>query len=131
MIEVRQASKVFYRGTQPVRALNDVSLTAATESSLAIQGPSGSGKTTLLTLIGTLDKPTSGSIRIAGADPWAMSDRQRSRLRAESIGFVFQSYNLIPQLPAWKNVALPLRYGGVGRRERKRRALAALDEVSG
>jgi putative ABC transport system ATP-binding protein len=80
-------------------------------------------------LIGTLDRPTGGRLELDGVDPWTLSDRKRSRLRATQIGFVFQSYNLIPQLAAWKNVALPLRYGGVGRRERKRRALDALERV--
>jgi len=129
MIEVRQVSKVFYRGAQPICALNDVSLSIAPGSSLAIQGPSGSGKTTLLTLIGTLDEPTSGSVRLDGIDPWTLSDRKRSRMRAERIGFVFQSYNLIPQLAAWKNVALPLRYAGVRHSERKRRAIQALEDI--
>ena len=129
MIEVRGATKTFHRGTQEIHALEDVSFAVEPGETVAIQGPSGSGKTTLLTLIGTLDRMTSGSVELDGIDPWTLSDRGRSRLRARQIGFVFQSYNLIPQLNAWKNVALPLRYGGVGRRERKQRALAALERV--
>ncbi len=129
MIEVQHAVKTFHRGSQEVRALDNVSFTVERAETLAIQGPSGSGKTTLLTLIGTLDEPTSSSVRLDGTDPWTLSDRKRSRIRAEEIGFVFQSYNLIPQLSAWKNVALPLRYAGVARRERKRRAIRALEDV--
>jgi len=129
MIEVRGATKTFHRGTQKIHALEDVSFAVGAGETVAIQGPSGSGKTTLLTLIGTLDRMTSGSVELDGIDPWTLSDRGRSRLRARQIGFVFQSYNLIPQLNAWKNVALPLRYGGIGRRERKQRALAALGRV--
>jgi putative ABC transport system ATP-binding protein len=129
MIEVQHATKVFRRGSQEIQALVDVSFCVKPAETLAIQGPSGSGKTTLLTLIGTLDEPTSGSIRLNGTDPWALSDRKRSKLRAEKVGFVFQSYNLIPHLSAWKNVALPLRYAGVGRRERRQRAISALRGV--
>jgi putative ABC transport system ATP-binding protein len=129
MIEAEHATKIFLRGTQEIHALSDVSFRVEPGETLAIQGPSGSGKTTLLTLIGTLDKPTDGSIHLDGTDPWTLSDRRRSRLRVNEIGFVFQSYNLIPQLSAWKNVALPLRYAGVGRRERRQRALATLSDV--
>jgi putative ABC transport system ATP-binding protein len=129
MIEVEHAVKTFHRGSQEIRALDDVSFAVAPAETLAIQGPSGSGKTTLLTLIGTLDEPTSGCVRLDGTDPWTLSDRKRSRMRAEQIGFVFQSYNLIPQLSAWKNVALPLRYAGARRRERKHRAIQALEDV--
>jgi len=129
MIQVRGATKTFHRGTQEIHALHDVSFTVEAGETVAVQGPSGSGKTTLLTLVGTLDRPTAGSFELDGVDPWTLSDRARSWLRAKRIGFVFQSYNLIPQLTVWKNVALPLRYGGVGRRERKNRALDALERV--
>ncbi|MBU0595804.1 ABC transporter ATP-binding protein [Candidatus Bipolaricaulota bacterium] len=129
MIDVRRATKTFHRGAQEIHALDDVSFAAGPGETIAIQGPSGSGKTTLLTLVGTLDRMTSGTIELDGVDPWMLSDRDRSRLRARQIGFVFQSYNLIPQLNAWKNVTLPLRYGGMRRRERKLRALAALERV--
>ena len=129
MIETQRASKEFRRGSETIRAVEDVSLTVDRGETLAIQGPSGSGKTTLLTLIGTLDEPTSGSIRLNATDPWRLSDRERSKMRARDIGFVFQSFNLIPQLSAWKNVALPLRYAGVSRRERKQKAIDALRAV--
>jgi len=129
MIETRHASRTYYRGSAEIRALDDVSLQVHDGEVVAIRGPSGSGKTTLLSLLGTLDRPTSGTILIDGEDVWSLSDRRRSSLRARNIGFVFQSYNLIPELTAWKNVALPLRYGGVRRAERKKRALAALEAV--
>ncbi len=129
MIEARGASRIYYRGSAEIRALDDVSFQVHDGEVVAIQGPSGSGKTTLLSLLGTLDRPTSGTILIDGEDVWNLSDRRRSFLRARSIGFVFQCYNLIPELTAWKNVALPLRYGGVRRAERKKRAMAALEAV--
>ncbi len=129
MIELRQATRTYMRGSASVHALKPTDLGVHDGEVVAIQGPSGSGKTTLLSLLGTLDRPTSGTILIDGEDVWNLSDRRRSSLRARSIGFVFQSYNLIPELTAWKNVALPLRYGGVRRAERKKRALAALEAV--
>jgi len=129
MIDLVNVSRTFTRGTAPVHALRDTSLQIEDGQVIAIQGPSGSGKTTLLSLLGTLDKPTSGKILIDAVDVWSVPDRKRSFLRAKQIGFVFQGYNLIPELSAWKNVALPLRYGGVRRAERKRRALAALEAV--
>lgn len=98
-------------------------------SSWLSKGPSGSGKTTLLNLVGLLDEPTEGQIVLFGEQVSSLKDRGKSAFRAARIGFVFQSFNLIPHLRAWENVALPLYYLGVRRGERKCRALAVLDKV--
>ena len=129
MLQLNSVSRTFLRGSTEIHALHSATLQVHDGEAVAVQGPSGSGKTTLLSLVGTLDRPTSGTICIDNADVWALSDPKRSRLRARKIGFVFQAFNLIQELPAWKNVALPLRYAGVRYQERKRRALRALAEV--
>jgi putative ABC transport system ATP-binding protein len=92
-------------------------------------GPSGSGKSTLLSILGCLERPTSGTYRLAGEEVAEFDERKAARVRRERIGFVFQAYNLIPRSTALQNVELPLVYGGVGRRERRERALAALEAV--
>ncbi|MBU1050206.1 ABC transporter ATP-binding protein [Candidatus Bipolaricaulota bacterium] len=129
MIQLQDVSRTFFRGSTEIHALRGASLHVRAREVIAIQGPSGSGKTTLLCMVGTLDRPTSGTIIIDGINVWNVSDQKRSYLRARTIGFVFQSYNLIPELPAWKNVALPLRYGGIALGARKRRAIDALAAV--
>ncbi|MCR4392580.1 MAG: ABC transporter ATP-binding protein [Candidatus Acetothermia bacterium] len=129
MIEIRDVSKVYRKGRVEVPALRGVTLRVEEGEFLVIQGPSGSGKTTLLNLIGLLDEPSTGEIRLFGCDVQGLSDRERSRLRGRAIGFVFQSFNLIPHLRAWENVALPLHYAGVRPRERKRKALAVLEKM--
>jgi putative ABC transport system ATP-binding protein len=129
MIHLDEVGKTYSKGRLHVPALARVTFQIAERDFIAIQGPSGSGKSTLLNLIGLLDDPTSGAIRLFGQDVSALGRRERARLRGRAIGFVFQSYNLIPHLSAWLNVALPLRYAGVSRAERRSRALEALAAV--
>ena len=126
MIQVSAVSKVYETPTTAMTALSGVDLKIRQGDFLAIAGPSGSGKSTLLNLLGCLDRPTSGTLTIAGVDTARLSDQQRSRLRNRSIGFVFQMFNLIPELTVLENVELPLIYAGMrrGRRERAQDALA-------
>ncbi|MCZ4120782.1 ABC transporter ATP-binding protein [Streptomyces sp. H39-S7] len=112
-----------------VAALRGVDLTIDDGELLAIVGPSGSGKSTLLHIIGTLDRPSSGSVAIAGHDVAALSDRRLSALRAQHVGFVFQAFHLVPGISAQDNVAEGLLYSGQPRAERRRRAAAALERV--
>jgi putative ABC transport system ATP-binding protein len=112
-----------------VDAVREVSLDICHGESLAVMGPSGSGKSTLMNMIGLLDLPTKGSIRLEGTDVASLSEDQRSNLRARTIGFVFQSYNLLPRHNALENVALPLLYCGVARKEREKRAELSLQTV--
>ncbi|MBJ31718.1 MAG: hypothetical protein CL466_09965 [Acidimicrobiaceae bacterium] len=112
-----------------VRALDDVSLDIRASEYLSIVGPSGSGKSTMLGLLGVLDLPSEGSIRIRGTDVTRLADAERSRLRGEAIGFVFQQFHLIPHLTAVGNVETALLYRGLSARERRGRAMAALEQV--
>jgi putative ABC transport system ATP-binding protein len=128
VLEVAQVSKL-YPGSPPVRALDRVSVAVAAGELAAVVGPSGSGKSTLLHLMGALDKPTSGTVRVAGVDAAAMTDRELSALRAARIGFVFQQFFLAEHQSALGNVADGLLYAGHRRKDRLRLALQALDRV--
>jgi len=128
-VECRDVYKVYHQGTVDVYALRGVSLTAEKGAFLALAGPSGSGKTTLLNLIGGLDVPDSGSISVNGNAYGTMSQSELALLRLHKIGFVFQSFNLIPVLSALENVEYVMLLQGVPEKERRERARHILDEV--
>lgn len=125
IVSTESLTKVYGRADQPIYALNEVSLSVEEGEFLAVMGPSGSGKSTLLYLIGGLDQPTNGRIWLRDAEITALNDDALSRLRRESLGFVFQFFNLVPVLTARENVAMPLILDGVSRPE----ALSRADEV--
>ena len=129
VIALQQVSKVYATGALSVRALNDVSLQIDEGEYVAIMGPSGSGKSTLMHIIGCLDVLTEGSYRLAGEDVSEMDEVDLAQIRNRRIGFVFQQFNLLPSLPAWRNVELPLIYSGVARDVRKAKAVEALRRV--
>jgi putative ABC transport system ATP-binding protein len=129
VIRLQDIQKTYVMGKVPVEALRGVRLEIANGEMVAIMGPSGSGKTTLLNIVGLLDTPSLGSYRLAGDEVARLSDRRRSRLRNKCFGFVFQVYNLLPQLTALENVMIPLIYGGVPKGQRGPRAEAALGAV--
>jgi putative ABC transport system ATP-binding protein len=129
MMEVVDVTKVYQQGQRCVQALRGVSLRVEAGEFVSIMGPSGSGKSTLMHLLGALDTPTSGRALFQGYDLLKLSDRERSLLRRNRIGFVFQFFNLVPTLTAVENVALPLLLGGRPRREARDRALIALERV--
>lgn len=126
MVEVRKLGKTFWRGKERLDVLSDLDLDVGAGSFEALMGPSGSGKTTLLNLIAGLDHPTTGSLRVAGAELNTMSEGKRARWRANTIGFVFQTFNLMPVLTALENVMLPLLLTKLPSSERKKRAQTAL-----
>ena len=127
VIELTNIVKTYKMGDVQVNALRDVSLNVEEGEIVAIMGPSGSGKSTLMNVIGCLDQPTSGNYRLAGEDVSALNDDQLALIRNKHLGFVFQTYNLLPRTTALANVELPLIYGGG--KDRHRRALAALERV--
>ena len=129
LVSVENVSRVFAMDHSGVKALDDVSLRVDSGDFLAISGPSGSGKSTLLNLIGCIDQPTTGRTRIDGTDTSKLSTVQTSQLRREKIGFVFQTFNLIPVFTAAENVEYPLLVQQISARERKTRVAAALESV--
>ncbi|WP_394842655.1 ABC transporter ATP-binding protein [Pendulispora brunnea] len=126
MIKLSAIDKTYYRGDEAVKVLHGLSLDIPTGSFEALMGPSGSGKSTLLNLMAGLDRPSGGSIEIAGQRIDQLSESQLARWRADNVGFIFQSYNLLPVLSAVENVELPLLLTAVPARERRRRAETAL-----
>ena len=129
ILTMKDICKDYPMGKSTVQVLKNVDLQVEEGEYLAIMGPSGSGKTTLMNLIGCLDVPTSGSYELGGRDITKCSDNQLADVRNKEIGFVFQSFNLLPKLSALDNVALPLLYAGVKKSERRERAKAALETV--
>lgn len=129
ILEMKDICKDYPMGKSMLQVLKNVCLEVEEGEYLAIMGPSGSGKTTLMNLIGCLDVPTSGSYLLGGRDITKCSDNQLADVRNKEIGFVFQSFNLLPKLTALDNVALPLLYGGVKKSERRERAREALRTV--
>lgn len=129
LIEAKDLQKLYRMGEETVRALDGVSFAIPRGDYCAIVGPSGSGKSTLMNIIGGLDTPSNGRIVIAGNDIGAMNDDDLAVFRNQTIGFVFQSFNLLPRLSALENVELPMIYGGVLPKERKERAAELLERV--
>ena len=129
IVEVQGVKKVYRQGSVEVPALRGIDLTIQPGEFTAICGPSGSGKTTLLNLIGALDKPTAGTIKLEGQELGSMTRRQLSRLRRDRIGFVFQAYNLMPVLSAYENAEIVMAVQGVDLATRQKRVLELLAEV--
>ena len=129
MLELDHIYKDYLQGRLTVPVLKDVTLHVDRGEYVAIMGPSGSGKTTLMNIIGCLDTPTSGEYTLNGTSLLHHKDKELSAVRNRSIGFVFQSFNLLPRQSAVDNVALPLLYAGVSRKERRERAVSALEKV--
>ncbi|MDR0694323.1 MAG: ABC transporter ATP-binding protein [Prevotellaceae bacterium] len=129
LIRITDLKKIYIVGTQEVRALDGVSLAISRNEYVAIMGPSGSGKSTLMNILGCLDTPTSGNYVLNGTDVSHMNDNALAEVRNKEIGFVFQSFNLLPRYSALDNVGLPLIYAGIPKTERQQRAQNALQNV--
>ena len=129
VIQVEHATKLYKIGEVETRALDSVNLSIEKGEFTALTGPSGSGKTTLLQLIGCLDKPDSGAVKLNGQDVTQLNANQRADLRREEIGFIFQFFALVPVLNAYENVELPLLLSGVSAKERRQRVMTLLDAV--
>ena len=129
VLELADVGKTYRSGLLEVEALRDVTLTIQSGEFVAIVGPSGSGKSTLMHILGCLDVPSEGQFLLAGEDVATLSEDQLAEVRNRRIGFVFQQFNLLAYLTAWRNVELPLVYAGVEPSERRQRALAALERV--
>lgn len=129
MIELTHIQRRFQVGEQSVHALDDVSLTIADGEYVAVMGPSGSGKSTLLNVLGLLDKPDSGSYLLAGTDTTLLNDNEQARVRSARVGFVFQTFHLVPRLTARENIELPMMLANVPAKERHSRAAALIASV--
>lgn len=129
LVEIRKLTKSYTRGDQEVPVLMDITLDIPEGDFIALMGPSGSGKSTLLNLIAGIDKPTSGTLRVAGLDIAELSEAELADWRAQNVGFIFQFYNLMPVLTAFENVELPLMLTDLSRSERKERVKLALSLV--
>ena len=129
ILKLTDICKDYQQGKEPVRVLKNINLTVERGEYLAIMGPSGSGKTTLMNIIGCLDVPTSGTYELDGKDLHNLSDNDLAEIRNKHLGFVFQSFHLMPKMDALENVALPLLYAGVSVKERRERAAEALRSV--
>lgn len=130
LVEIRNVSKIYHLGGEEIRALDDVSLDIDPGEFISIIGPSGSGKSTLMQIVGCLDTPSKGTIKLDGTMIQDASPRQLASIRNRKIGFVFQFFNLLPKLTVLQNVELPMVYGGVAGRERRERAMKALELVN-
>ncbi len=129
VVEMTNVAKTFGEGSSIVRALDGVDVTIDEGEFVAIVGPSGSGKSTMMNLIGCLDRPTSGKVKIAGKDLTKLNDRKLTELRNFAIGFVFQSFFLLPKTDALDNVATPLFYRGIAAREARKKAMEMLTKL--
>lgn len=129
LISIKSLNKTYIMGAEKVEALKTVSLTIEKNEYVALMGPSGSGKSTLMNLLGCLDSPTSGEYWLNGIEVSTMDDGELAEVRNKQIGFVFQTFNLMPRLSALENVALPLVYAGIGREERLAKARRVLESV--
>ncbi len=129
MIEVSGLSKSYKTGNIEVIALREINFKIESGEYISIMGPSGSGKSTLMNILGCIDTPTSGSYRLDGQEVSTLDDEGLATIRNQKVGFVFQTFNLLPRLTALANVELPLVYSGTGRNERRERALKALERV--
>jgi putative ABC transport system ATP-binding protein len=129
LVQIRKLCKVFQRDSFEIQVLEDLDMDIADGEFLALMGPSGSGKTTLLNLIAAVDRPTSGDLLVAGENTFVLSDGEAARWRNEHIGYIFQTFNLIPVLTAFENVELPLLLSGLSRKERQEHVLTAIKLV--
>ena len=129
LIEINDVTKTYQMGNVEVQALRGVDLKVDKGEFVSIMGPSGSGKSTLMDILGCLAKPTNGSYQLEGEEVGKLSENRLAAIRNNKVGFVFQSYNLLPRTTALRNVELPMIYAKVPRRERRRRALSALETV--
>jgi putative ABC transport system ATP-binding protein len=129
LIDIRDVYKIYAIGEEKIYALNGINLIIKKNEYISLMGPSGSGKSTLMNILGCLDSPTRGSYFLNGTDVSTMSDSELAGVRNKQIGFVFQTFHLLPRLTAWENVAMPLIYAGVSKKERKERAMEMLNKV--
>ena len=129
LVELRNVSKIYHLGGEEIRALDDLNLDIEAGEFISIIGPSGSGKSTLMHILGCLDTPTKGTLKLDGTEIQNASKKELARIRNQKIGFVFQFFNLLPRLNVLQNVELPMIYSGVSSRERMERSMAALKLV--